>query len=48
MRYEKIIFIGVFALLCSGVLDPIISGIATNVFNEIANIASLPFSLLGV
>ena len=48
MRYEQIIFIGVFALLCSGVLDPIISGIATNVFNEISNIASLPFTLLGV
>ena len=48
MRYEQIIFIGVFALLCSGVLDPIIGGIATNIFNEISNIASLPFTLLGV
>ena len=48
MRYEQFIFIGVFALLCSDVLNPIISGIATNVFDEIANVASLPFTLLGV
>lgn len=48
MQYERFIFIGLFAILCSGVLNPILDGITATVFTEIASIASLPFTLFGV
>lgn len=48
MQYEQFIFIGVFVLLCSGVLSSVISDIAISVYDSIGYIASLPFTLLGV
>ena len=48
MQYEQFIFIGVFAILCSGVLDYSIQNITGSIFESITNIVKWPLTLLGV
>lgn len=48
MKYEQFIFIGVLALLCSGVLDLPLEIITQSVLDTIVEVAHLPFELFGV
>lgn len=48
MRYERYIFIGVFALLYIGVFDLPLSFLSSKLFDGIYGLANLPFALLGV
>ena len=48
MRYERYIFIGIFILVYSGLLDRPLSFFNTNLFYMLYNLASLPFRLFGV
>ncbi len=48
MRYERYIFIGIFILVYSGLLDRPLSFLNTNLFYMLYNLASLPFRLFGV
>ncbi len=48
MQYERFIFIGILALLYTGVLDAPISLLSNGLFDLVNGIAFLPFSLLGV
>ena len=48
MQYERFIFVGVFVILCSGVLDLPLEMITQGILNKIFEIAELPLALLGV
>lgn len=48
MQYEQFIFIGVFALLCSGVLDLPLEMLTQSVLNTVVEVAYIPFELFGV
>ncbi len=48
MQYERYIFIGILALLYTGVLDLPISFLSTKLLILVENLALLPFNLLGV
>ena len=48
MRYERYIFIGILALLYTGVLDKPIGYLSDAVLSGVSTLASLPFTLLGV
>ncbi len=45
MQYERFIFIGVFAFLCSGVLDSTLSIINDIIYWNVVEIAAIPFNL---
>ena len=48
MRYERYIFLGILAILYTGILDVPISFLANAVLHGIIDFAKLPFTLLGV
>ena len=48
MRYERYIFIGVFAIVYLGVLDKPLDFLTSRLFNVIYNLACLPFTFFGV
>ncbi len=48
MRYERYIFLGILAILYTGILDEPISFLTNAVLRGIINLAELPFALLGV
>ena len=48
MQYEQFIFIGVFALLCSGVLDLPLEMLTQSVLKTVVEVAYIPFELFGV
>lgn len=48
MQYERFIFIGVFALVYSGVLDKPLDIATNNILISLDSLASLPFRLFGV
>lgn len=47
MQYERFIFVGVFVILCSGVLDLPLEMITQGILKKIFEIAELPLALLG-
>lgn len=48
MRYERYIFIGVFAIVYLGILDKPLDFLTSRLFNVIYNLACLPFTFFGV
>ena len=48
MRYERYIFIAVFAIIYLGVLDKPLDFLTSEVFTAIYRLACLPFTLFGV
>lgn len=48
MQYERYIFIGILIILYTGVLDTPLSILSSMLLNNIADLAFLPFNLLGV
>lgn len=48
MRYERYIFIGVFAIVYLGVLDKPLDFLTSRLFNAIYHLACLPFTFFGV
>ena len=48
MRYERYIFIGILAVLYTGVLDAPLAFLSNNILIAIEKLAMLPFNLLGV
>ena len=48
MQYERFIFIGIFIVIYSGLLDAPLDFLTYGLFNKINNLAILPFTLLGV
>lgn len=48
MRYERYVFIGVFAIVYLGILDKPLDFLTSRLFNVIYNLACLPFTFFGV
>ncbi len=48
MRYERYIFIALFAIIYSGILDKPLDFLTSRLFNMVTNLASLPFIFFGV
>lgn len=48
MRYERYIFIGVFAIVYLGILDKPLDFLTSRLFNVIYHLACLPFTFFGV
>ena len=48
MQYERYIFIGILIIIYTGILDAPLSILSNTLLNKIADLAFLPFNLLGV